>query len=170
MLLVYLSSASAQQKQQATAAAPLELRLILPASEVCLNAKSITLEVEMKNSGKEPLTVDENFLWNGSIAIDLREENNEIADGWLSGGSGTIPYTGKYLKLEPGATNKVSHQLPLTNEDGSLIEFFRQVGRYTIKLRYHAYDWDQNQTEIKKWLYTKPVSSNQNEFQIVNCK
>ncbi|MBO0800810.1 MAG: hypothetical protein J2P31_18490 [Blastocatellia bacterium] len=167
--LVYLSSASAQQKRQDTVAAPLQLRLILPVTEVCLDSKSITLEVEMKNTGNEPITVDEKFLWNGSISVDLRDENNEIVDGWLSGGGGDIPYTGKFIKIEPGDTNKVSYQLSL-EEDGSLIEFFRRVGQYTMVLHYQAFDWDNHQTELRKWLYTKPVKSNQVEFHVVNCK
>src|SRR5262245_56156102 len=67
MGLVYLSYAtlgatlglgvSAQKKKQDTVASPLELRLILPAAEVCLNSKNITLEVEMKNIGKQSITI-----------------------------------------------------------------------------------------------------------------
>lgn len=171
MGLVYLSSASAQQNnnKEDAEAAPLELQLILPVSEVCLDSKSINLEVELKNTGKEPITVDEKFLWNGSISVDLREENNEIVDGWLSGGGGDIPYTGNFMKIEPGDTIKVSHQLSL-EEDGSLIEFFRRVGQYKMVLRYQAFDWDNHQNELRKWLYTKLVKSNQIEFHIVKCK
>jgi hypothetical protein len=174
--LVYISLAtfelgvSAQKKKQDAVTSPLELRLILPAAEVCLNSRSITLGVEMKNAGKQPITIDQKFLWNGSISVDYREENNEIIDGWLSGGSGSYPYPGNFIRIEPGHSNKVSHQLSLTEEDGSFIEFFRRVGKFTMQLRYRAYDWGKDQTEIKKWLYTKPVTSNRIEFQVVNCK
>jgi len=165
-----LSSSSAQKKEQDTVTQPLELRLILSTTEVCLNSPSITLEVEIKNTSKQPITVDQKFLWNGSISVDYREENNELVDGWLSDGSGSYPYKGNFIKIEPGHSNKVSHQLSLKEEDGSFIEFFRRVGKFTMQLRYQAYDWDKDNTEIKKWLYTTPVISNRTEFQVVNCK
>jgi archaellum component FlaF (FlaF/FlaG flagellin family) len=175
--LVYLSLdasglgvSAAQMKKEDKVTSPLELRLILPATDVCLNSQSITLEVEMKNTGKQPITIDQKFLWNGSISIDYREENNEIVDGWLSDGNGSYPYKGDFIKIEPGHSNKVSHQLSLLEADKSSVEFFGRVGKFTMQLRYQAYDWDEVQTEIKKWLYTDPIISNRIEFQVISCQ
>lgn len=169
LLTVCLGSTAPAQKQKAkttTEKSPLVLKVTTPQPTVCRGTESITLKLEISNVSRKPVTIDKNYLWNGSLSVYFSYKN--IADGWLSSKSVESPYTGKFLLLAPGDKYRESHEFAFT-EEGKLEDFFNRVGRYTITVRYDAIDLDRNSPEVRQWLYTKPVA-NSLEMRIVQCR
>lgn len=166
-VICFSNSISAQRrKPRATLKkVPLILKVTTPQPTICLGTESISLETVMSNISRQPITIDKNYLWNGSISVFFRHK--KVIDGWASGGTVQYPYTGDFLELAPGDKYRESHEFALT-EDGKLEDFFNRIGQYTITFRYQANDNDKESAEIRKWLYTKPVISNF-KVQIIRC-
>lgn len=162
------NSVTAQKRKPRTVIEklPLVLKVTSPQSTICRGTESITLKLEIINVSREPVTIDKNYLWNGSLSVYF--SHKKIADGWLSSRTAKSPYTGDFLQLAPEEKFRESHEFAFT-EDGKLEDFFNRVGRYTITVRYNAVDLDDNSPEVRQWLYTKPVETKL-EMRIIQCR
>lgn len=155
-----------KRKSKTTEKTPLVLKVTTSQLTICRGTESIELKLEISNVSREPVTIDKNYLWNGSLSVYF--SHKKIADGWASGETARFPYTGNFLQLAPGEKYIESHEFSLV-EEGKLEDFFNRVGRYTITVRYRAIDLDDNSQEVRQWLYTKPVEAKL-EMQIIQCR
>ncbi len=168
LLTICLGNSVSAQTQRAETAekSPLLLKVTTPQPTICRGTESISLKLEMSNVSRKPVTIDKNYLWNGSLSVYF--SHKKIADGWASGETAQFPYTGDFLQLAPGEKYLESHEFSFV-EKGKLEDFFNRIGRYTITVRYRAIDLDDNSPEVRQWLYTKPVATSL-EMRIVQCR
>lgn len=159
-------SAQERTTENITESSPLTFEVSALKSAICLGATSILLTAEITNVSREPVTIDKNFLWNGSISASFN--NKKLADAWVSGRTTQIPYTGNFLQLEPEQKYRESFEFAL-RKDRMLNVFFRRVGRYVLTVDYQAVDLDDGSQEVRKWLYTKPVTSSL-KIKVVKCR
>lgn len=168
LVICFGSSVSAQKRKPKTTTekSPLVLKVTTPKPTICLGTESIMLETEMSNVSREPVTIDKNYLWNGSVSVFFSYK--KAVDGWASSRTVQVPYTGDFLQLAPEEKYRDSHRFEFT-EAGKLEDFFNRVGLYTITVRYEIIDLDRRSPEIRKWLYTKPVISNL-KVRVIQCR
>ncbi len=165
--LFAINSLFAQTKRKDTR--PLIFKLSTPIKKLCLGAKEIELKLEIVNVSKSPLTIDKNFLWDGSVSGDFIRNGN-VESSWTGLPDYTYPYSGNYHKIDPGQKYSESYSYSFLDSDRQLNKNFDKTGLYTLLIRYHPFNFGQEELEVRKDLYKgESIFSNKIKFHIVDC-
>jgi len=143
--------------------AEIDVRIALPEASICLESKSLSLEVYITNISSKEMTISKEWTLKMSsfdVVCDQESKNTRIATLSIRGD----PFPGggvshSWFSLSPGASNRYVTSLGLSNR-----EFFTGPSVYRLMVRCIFYHRQPN-GEIREIA----IDSNNSLFELTSC-